>query len=199
MELTLGRFDPACHSAEAVARLIYQADPSLMRLAFGDEDDAVPVIVRLVGMEHNDYAGRRVICARCVDETVGVIAGLTGKARRESKKAFGEEWARALGVRGMFRAMRYGPKLERVATAELADDEYYISALTVDERYRGQGVGSRLLAEVVRDHDVVVTDVNITKDAAIRFYERHGFAIQQRMTFVHDGEEIGNYQIRREA
>ena len=199
MQPTLERFDPERHSPRAVARLIYQADPSLMRFVFGEEAAAVPVIAALVGMEHNDYAAHRVLCALDGDETVGVIAGLTGAERREAKQAAGTEWSRALGLRGMARAIRWGPKLEKVATADLRDEEFYISALTVDERYRGQGIGSLLLGAVLAEHDSVVTDVNIAKDDAIRFYERHGFEIGEKMTFAHKGEELGNFQIRRAA
>ena len=199
MEITIERFDPARHDVQAVARLIYQADPSLMRFVFGEEEAAVPVIARLVGMEHNDYAGRRVLCACSDGRVVGVLAGLTGTERTASQKAAGAEWGRALGARGMLRALRWGPKLESTATREVAPEEYYISALTVDESCRGQGVGSLLLAEVFREHPVVVTDVNITKDDAIRFYTRHGFALGEKMTFAHKGAELGNYQIRREG
>lgn len=199
MELTLERFDPAVHDAESVARLIYQADPSLMRFVLGEETEAVPVITRLVGMKHNDYSGRHVICAQHGVETVGVMVGLTGATRRESKKSRGKDWGRALGMRGMFRAMRYAAKLESVATTEIRDDEYYISALTVDEQHRGRGIGSRLLSEVFWKHDVVVVDVNTAKGAAIRFYERHGFVIQKEMTFLHEGKRLGNYQMRRVA
>jgi len=199
MDITIERFDPARHDAEAVARLVYQTDPSLMRLVFGDEGAAVPVIARLVGMEHNDYAGRRVLCACSDGRVVGVVAGLTGAERAASTKQAGAEWGRALGVRGMFRALRWGPKLERVATREVAPDEFYVAALAVDESVRGQGIGSRLLAEVFRDHALVVTDVNITKVDAIRFYERHGFVLGQKMTFTQEGAELGNYQIRRQG
>lgn len=197
MDLALERFDPEAHDARAVARLIYQADPALMRFVFGEEDAAVPVIARLVAMEHNDYSGRHITCALDGGRIVGVIAGLTGAEREESKAGSGKDWGKALGLRGMLRAVRYGPKLESVATTEIGDEEYYISALTVDERYRGKGVGSELIAGVLREHEVVVTDVNVDKDAAIRFYQRHGFAIMREMTFEHEGRRLGNYQIRR--
>lgn len=199
MDVSIECFDAGRHDAQAVARLIYQADPSLMRFVFGEEDAAAPVIARLVGMEHNEYAGRRVLCAVEGAEVVGVIAGLTGAERREAKKDAGREWGKALGLKGMFRALKWGMRLESVATTDIGDDEYYISALAVDERCRGKGIGSKLLAAVLRDHAVVVTDVNIAKDDAIRFYERNGFAIEDRMTFVHEGAELGNYKIRRGA
>ncbi len=129
--------------------------------------------------------------------TVFAISALQGVEQRVSKKDAGREWGKALGVKGMFRALKWGRKLESVATTDIGDDEYYISALTVDERCRGKGVGSRLLAEVFRDHDVVITDVNIAKDDAIRFYERNGFVIEKKMTFQHKVAELGNYKIRR--
>lgn len=197
MSVAIEEFEPTIHDTRAVARLIYQADPSLMRLVFGGEESAVKVIARLVGMEHNEYAGSRILCARDDDQVVGIIAGLTGAARRESKSESGKEWGRALGFLGMVRAIRYGSKLEGVATTEVGNNEYYISALTVDDRYRGQGIGSTLLEHVLREHEVVVTDVNIAKADAIRFYERHGFTIQKEMTFVHKGAKVGNFQIKR--
>lgn len=199
MDVSIERFDAGRHDAQAVARLIYQADPSLMRFVFGEEDAAVPVIAKLVGMEHNEYAGRRVMCAVNGAEVVGVIAGYTGAERREEKKDAGREWGKALGFKGMFRALKWGTKLESVATTDIGDDEYYVSALAVDERCRGKGIGSKLLAEAFRDHVVVVTDVNIANNDAIRFYERNGFAIEDRMTFEHGGAELGNFKIRRGA
>lgn len=96
----------------------------------------------------------------------------------------------------MLRALRYGPRLAEVSTTELADEEFYISALTVDGRYRGKGIGTRLLAEVFRGYNKVVTDVNITKDDSLRFYRRNGFVVWNSMTFIHKGEELGNYHIR---
>ncbi len=197
MDITIERYDPALHDVETVARLIYQADPSLMRFVFGEEAEAAPTIAKLVQMEHNDYSWHRLICALYENEVVGVIAGIAGAEKREVAKENGKEWGAALGVRGMLRALRYGSRLAEVSTTELADDEFYISALTVDDRYRGKGIGTRLLAEVFREHDKVVTDVNITKDDSLRFYQRNGFVIRKKMTFIHKGEELGNYQIRR--
>ena len=89
--------------------------------------------------------------------------------------------------------------VRRAAESGVGDDKYYISALTVDEAYRGHGIGSKLLETVLAEHTAVVTDVNIEKDASIRFYERHGFTIRETTTFVHEGETLGNHQIRREA
>lgn len=197
MDIAIERYDSARHDPEVVARLIYQADPSLMRFVFGDEHRAVPIIARLVGGAHNDYAGSRVTCAVHDGGVIGVMAGLTGAEKAASAKPSGKEWGAALGLRGMARALRWGPKLERVSTTDLAADEFYISALTVDDRYQGRGIGSQLLAEALRDHDTVVTDVNIDKADALRFYERHGFEAQGEMVFEHEGRRLGNHQIRR--
>ncbi len=197
MGVTIERFAPARHDARTVARLIYQADPSLMHFVFGDESAAERTIAKLVGMEHNEYAGSRVTCAVHDGEVVGVIAGFTGAQKSATRAERGREWGRALGVRGMVRAVRWGTKLASVATSEVGEDEYYISALTVDERFRGEGIGSHLIESVLADHTTVITDVNIAKDASIRFYERHGFTVGKQRTFDHKGDKLGNYQIRR--
>ena len=94
MDVTIERFDPARHDARTVARLIYQADPSLMRFVFGDESAAERVISALVRMEHNEYAGPRVTCAVHDGEVVGVIAGYTGAEKSAAGAESGREWGR---------------------------------------------------------------------------------------------------------
>jgi ribosomal protein S18 acetylase RimI-like enzyme len=197
MEIRITAYDSSRHDAQAVARLIYHADPRLMRFVFGPESSAVPAIAKLVGMRHNDYAGARVTCAEQNGEVVGIIAAISAAEKREAAAHVGREWVAALGVLGMVRAMRWGPKLEGVATTELADDETYVSALAVDERLRGEGVGTRLLRDVLDRQPVVVTDVNVGNADALRFYQRHGFEIQREMTFTYRGETLGNYQLER--
>lgn len=197
-DVTLEPFDAQHHDARLVARLIYQADPALMSFVFGDEHKSAERLAALVGMEHNDYAGRRIICALCDGSVVGVLAGLTGAERASSAKSAGQEWPLALGLGGTLRAIRWSSRLESVATQDVAASEYYISALSVDEARRGNGIGSALLGEVLDRQDVVVADVNIAKSDPIRFYQRHGFEIAETMTFRHKGQVFGNHQMRRE-
>ena len=197
MDFELQPFSPAVHDSAQVARLIYKADPLLMRFVLGNEEQAVPTLTKLIAGEHNEYAGRRIRCAVRGGEPAGILIGVTGEEKRASARGSGQEWASAVGLGGVVRAVRYGSKLAKIATGDISDSEYYIAALTVDERFRRQGVASLLMSEVSREHESIIVDVNIDNGGAIHFYERNGFRISETKTFRHKGATFGNHQMRR--
>ena len=52
---------------------------------------------------------------------------------------------------------------------------YYICDVIVDEEYRGEGIGKKLVETLTNDEDLVhVRGLLITKDAK-KFYEKFGF------------------------
>jgi ribosomal protein S18 acetylase RimI-like enzyme len=85
--------------------------------------------------------------------------------------------------------------IARTATKAVADDEYYISALCVDPRYRGQAVGSRLLQRALRGRATARTDVSVHNPRALDFYRRHGFTAEGENTVRRRGRTIGHHAI----
>jgi len=52
---------------------------------------------------------------------------------------------------------------------------YYICDVIVDEEYRGEGIGKKLVETLINDEDLLhVRGLLITKDAK-KFYEKFGF------------------------
>lgn len=103
-------------------------------------------------------------------------AGLTG----DTPAAYG-----LLAVqRGMIGAALYSPVF---STAQGASG-VYVSDLWIDRAMRGQGIGQRLLSEVARRANVqwraecMTLAVYGHSTASRRFYERIGFAPQDRVT-----------------
>lgn len=195
MEIVIEDFDASRHAAAHVARLIHGADPHLMELAFGEERWAVPALTRLVCARHNEFSGRWLRCAVAEGRLGGVLAGRTGAEKVAAESGSGLEWARAVGLRGLPRALTYGSRLASVSTSDVADDEFYVAALSVDEGSRRRGIGSALIDGVLREYGAVVLDVNIDNVDAVRFYQRHGFRITRTMTFLHKGRVVGNHQM----
>jgi ribosomal protein S18 acetylase RimI-like enzyme len=71
-----------------------------------------------------------------------------------------------------------------VIPPEARIDEYYIDTVCVNPAFRGQGIGSLLLAqaeEVARDagFSKVALNVELEKEAAIRLYERVGYHVAE--------------------
>jgi ribosomal-protein-alanine N-acetyltransferase len=70
-----------------------------------------------------------------------------------------------------------------------------ITLLSVDKKFRKQGIGSALINQFLREmslHDIrqVELEVKINNDAAIKFYKKHGFDITETVPrFYLTGED----------
>lgn len=64
----------------------------------------------------------------------------------------------------------------------------YILFLAVDEEYRGQGFGKRLVARVADDYGSVTCHARTTNDEALEFYRHLGFEVKRRIdSYYEDG------------
>jgi ribosomal-protein-alanine N-acetyltransferase len=64
----------------------------------------------------------------------------------------------------------------------------YILFLAVDNRYRGEGFGKRLVARVADDYGTVTCHARATNQGALNFYDHLGFDIKRRIdSYYEDG------------
>ncbi|HJR54474.1 MAG TPA: GNAT family N-acetyltransferase [Gemmatimonadota bacterium] len=66
-----------------------------------------------------------------------------------------------------------------------SDPSAEVAGLVVDDRYRGQGIGARLLAEAeawatAQGYALMRVRSNVKRNRARRFYERAGFVVTKR-------------------
>lgn len=54
-------------------------------------------------------------------------------------------------------------------------DEGYINGLFVDKQYRGQGIGTKLIAYLLEDYDFLELDVFENNVGAVQYYENRNF------------------------
>jgi ribosomal-protein-alanine N-acetyltransferase len=72
----------------------------------------------------------------------------------------------------------------------------YILFLAVDEKYRGQGFGQRLVASVADQHTTVTCHARTTNTEALSFYESLGFEVEQRIEgYYEDGGDAYYLQL----
>jgi ribosomal-protein-alanine N-acetyltransferase len=75
-------------------------------------------------------------------------------------------------------------------------DETHIINMAVDPKYRGKGIGKRLMQHVLNDEDVFFLEVRVSNDYAKNVYQRYGFeVIDTRKGYYTDGEDA--YVMRR--
>ena len=72
----------------------------------------------------------------------------------------------------------------------------YILFLAVDEDYRGQGFGRRLVASVAEEHRTVTCHARTTNEEALTFYRRLGFETKRRVdNYYEDGGDAYYLQL----
>lgn len=72
----------------------------------------------------------------------------------------------------------------------------YILFLAVDERYRGQGFGKRLVASVAEEHGSITCHARTTNREALDFYQSLGFEVKRRIDgYYEDGGDAYYLQL----
>ena len=82
----------------------------------------------------------------------------------------------------------------------LKDGETYIACIATDPDFRGQGIASALIENVLSESDGKNASLDVLCDNAnaIRLYEKYGFEIVGETTgYAYDEEPPKVYQMRR--
>ncbi|MDB4348172.1 GNAT family N-acetyltransferase [bacterium] len=87
------------------------------------------------------------------------------------------------GSTGMYRLVRSGMQTERYHPKR---PHYYLFAIGVKSGHKGQGIGTRLIAEMLRhcDNSNMPAYLENSKPENLPFYEGHGFEIQREIRFT---------------
>ena len=86
-------------------------------------------------------------------------------------------------------------KIVAYACAWISFGDADVANIAVEKNYRGQGIGSKLFAEIIRriklrDVHGVTLEVRISNTAAIRLYEKFGLrGVGVRKGYYEDGED----------
>ncbi|HEX5322691.1 MAG TPA: GNAT family N-acetyltransferase [Capsulimonadaceae bacterium] len=175
--------------APGLAEMIYLCGPNLLSQAFGPGyEETVRCLSMLAAapmtMFSHQFARIAVLEAENNQEPVrsaGLVIGLAYGDYAESERRLGQM---VLKHKGWWRTLRMLPlatELSRCAEP-LAQGSYYISALSVREGLRGQGIGSALLnlsqeLAVSAGCQTLVLDVEVGNSTAQRLYERMGYTV----------------------
>ena len=72
----------------------------------------------------------------------------------------------------------------------------YILFLAVDQAYRGQGFGRRLVASVAEEHRTVTCHARTTNEGALKFYRSLGFEVKRHIDgYYEDGGDAYYLQL----
>jgi ribosomal protein S18 acetylase RimI-like enzyme len=88
------------------------------------------------------------------------------------------------GLKGGYRMLLSGLKTEHYHPR--TPPHYYLFAIGVTPQYKGQGVGSSLMAHMLRQCDAegMPAYLENSKEDNLAFYQGHGFKVQQQIRFA---------------
>jgi ribosomal protein S18 acetylase RimI-like enzyme len=160
------------------ARYLDEAAEGFFRFMLGRR--VADIVAAAYLQPDNDYSYRNVVFAEHDEVIVGMASSFTARQRRN----FSSQSLRRAAGNGQLR-MRVvttlcAPLLRILES--LVDGEFYLQAIAVDKKCRGEGVGS-VLMDFIEERAVASGSVRLSLDvsarnkAARRLYERRGMTV----------------------
>ena len=156
-------FNPDKHDLFKVAKLVYDVDFRTFDMLFKNQDSAIKTIARdLPKRGLGDYF--KVILND--DEIIGVL--MIYNSRVSHKFYFKSFKLLIVDI------------LDYFVLADIRDDDLYIAEIAIDSKLRGQGIGRKVIGDVIdyarrKGYKRVIIDADFRNKGAKRLYEKIGF------------------------
>lgn len=165
----------------AFARYLDEAAEGFFRFMLGSRSNEI--IATAFTQPDHDLSYQNVTFAERDGKVVGMASGFSAEQHRRSTLAPLKQAAGRGHLRMRIVLVTFAPLLRIIDS--IADSEYYLQALAVDETYRGEGIGVRLMRQVearARDRGAMklFLDVSAKNTNAREFYERYGMTIESQ-------------------
>jgi ribosomal protein S18 acetylase RimI-like enzyme len=172
------KFDLKTHNLHSVADLILSAySEGENNIAY--DEKSIRMVRDLIEAENNFLGHENIYLCMSKGDVAGLVIGYSGKAWSKLKALF--NLLIKLRLTQILNYLIVGSQLFHTGyTPYLEEDDFYISVLVVDEKYRGQGIGTFLLTEgilMAREKNCknVILDVDNNNEIAKSLYKKFGF------------------------
>jgi ribosomal protein S18 acetylase RimI-like enzyme len=165
----------------AFARYLDEAAEGFFRFMLGPR--ARHIIAAAFAQSDHDLSYENVTFAERDNVIVGMVSGYTATQHRRSSRRPLKEAAGRRNVRMRIVLILFAPLMRIIDS--IADDDFYLQSIAVDEEARGEGLGALLMdfiEERARERGAarLSLDVSAKNQGARRFYERRGMAIESQ-------------------
>ena len=178
---TLRSANPFFDQGRLFARYLDQAAEGFFGFLLGRR--AADILAAVFVQPEHDLSYQHVTFAVQNKAVVGMVSGYTAEQHHLSagsilKKAAGRYNLRFLAISTLF-----APLLRIIDT--IADEDFYLQAIAVDQEHRGKGLGSTLM-EFIEDNarsagsKRLSLDVSATNVNARTIYEHYGMTVESR-------------------
>lgn len=176
--IQLRQAKPTLEEGLAFARYLDEASEAFFRFMLGSRAEQI-IATAFVEPDH-DLAYQNVTFAERDNIIVGMTSGYSAEQHRRSSSRPLQQAAVKSNLRMRLVLILFAPLMRIIDS--IADGDFYLLAIAVDEQLRGEGIGSVLMdAFEARARENGSTrlclDVSAKNESARRFYERRGMAI----------------------
>jgi len=176
--MEIKKFDLKTHDLHSVADLILSAYSEGGNNIPYDEKSRC-MVQDLIEAGNNFLGHENIYLCFSKDDIAGLVIGYPGKTGSKLKVLF--DLLLKLRLTQMLNYLIVGSQLLHSGyTPYLEEDDFYISVLVVDEKYRSQGIGTFLLKEGIliarkKNCKSVILDVDKDNEIAKSLYRKFGF------------------------
>lgn len=174
------KLDTNKHDLNKVSELIYETELTIFKQLLGkNESEAVQNIKKLVESGSNTFGHEHIHVVS--DENEDILGILVSFCGRET--SLWNDFKAYFKVLSFYNFLKYAVKgtlINESLTASVGKNDYYLSNVAVDPKFRGQGIGTYILenafeAAKSKGCKRVLLDVTGNNEGAQRLYERFGF------------------------
>ena len=159
-------FDPKIHDVFKVAKLVYDVDFRTFDMLFKKQEDAVKTIENDLRKEKTDEYFKVIL-----DDDKNVMGILIIYTSKTSHKFY-------------FKSIKLliVDILDHFVLCDIKKDDLYVAEIAIDESLRGQGLGRKVLFDVIeyaksKNYKRVILDADFRNAGAKALYERMGFKV----------------------
>ena len=172
---------PTLDEGLAFARYLDDAAEGFFRFMLGRRSGQI--IANAFAQPNHDLSYQNVTFAERDNVVVAMVSGYTAEQHRRSSRRPLKEAAGRCNLRMRIVLTLFAPLMRIIDS--IADRDFYLQAIAVDEQLRGDGLGVLLmdsLEQRARESGAkrLSLDVSAGNQGAIRFYDRRGMTIESQ-------------------
>ncbi len=173
------------NDADVASYLIYDSSHELFDFMFEDKDTALKIIKKLFKKERGYFSYVFSTVLLSDGDVVGVQLGYDLEQLEKQKLIGGVHLFLCSPMAKWWHILKDVSSVLDEYVPDPSKGSYYINNIAVSSDYRGEGLGTTLLKNILdraqcRGYRSVELDVTAVNEGAIRFYEKHGFVAVSR-------------------
>ena len=184
------------HNVYKVAELLYETDHKIFNFFYRNKANSAQILEKLIVLGDNNLGHEHINVVTQNEQVIGILLYFCGNHHKLGELKF---LFKNLNLLDAFKFLLIDLK-DTLILSHLEKCDFYIAGVAVDEKFRGQGIGSLILNKGInmarqKGCKRVVLDVGLDNPGAKRLYERTGFKVFDKRSYPWFGGRIGMFNL----